>query len=149
MIPTALKELGFEYELDHIAIAVNSLEEGKKFYQAIGFGSMSTELVESQKVMTGFLKLGNAANIELLEPTSSDSPVAKFLEKRGPGIHHICLRVKGIDGLVESLIAKGIQMIDQKPKIGAHNCRVAFIHPKATGGVLIELSEPQAGAHHG
>ncbi len=62
MIPTALKELGFEYELDHIAIAVNSLEEGKKFYQAIGFGAMSTELVESQKVMTGFLKLGNAAN---------------------------------------------------------------------------------------
>jgi methylmalonyl-CoA/ethylmalonyl-CoA epimerase len=145
MIPN---NLGFEYELDHIAIAVNSLEEGKKFYETLGFGAMSTELVESQKVMTGFLKLGNGSNIELLEPTSDDSTVKKFLEKRGPGIHHICLRVKGIDALVESLKAKGIQMIDQTPKLGAHNCRVAFIHPKSTGGVLIELSEPSKD-HHG
>jgi methylmalonyl-CoA/ethylmalonyl-CoA epimerase len=145
--------LDFEYELDHIAIAVNTLSEGAKFYQTIGFGEMSTEDVPSQKVLTGFLKLGNRANIELLEPTSPDSPVKKFLDKRGPGIHHICLRVKGIDQLVTSLIAKGIQMIDEKPKLGAHNCRVAFIHPKSTGGVLIELSEKITGGteghHHG
>lgn len=147
MIPS---NLDFEYELDHIAIAVNNLEEGKRFYQLLGFGEMTTELVESQKVMTGFLKLGNRANIELLEPTSDDSTVKKFLDKRGPGIHHICLRVKGIDALVESLKAKGVQMIDQTPKLGAHNCRVAFIHPKSTGGVLIELSEPSAKDHqHG
>lgn len=137
--------IDFEYELDHIAIAVNSLDEGKKFYQAIGFGEMQVEEVASQKVLTGFLKLGNRANIELLEPTAPDSTIRKFLDKRGPGIHHICLRVKGIDSLVESLKAKGVQMIDDKPKKGAHDCRVAFIHPKSTGGVLIELSE----AHHG
>lgn len=136
--------LDFEYELDHIAIAVNSLEEGAKFYQTIGFGEMHTEEVASQKVLTGFLALGNRANIELLEPTSPDSTIRKFLDKRGPGIHHICLRVKGIDALVASLISKGIQMIDTTPKLGAHQCRVAFIHPKSTGGVLIELSEKAA-----
>ncbi|RYZ71625.1 MAG: methylmalonyl-CoA epimerase [Proteobacteria bacterium] len=152
MIPNTIASLGFEYELDHIAIAVHSLEEGKKPYELLGFGEIHTELVESQKVLTGFLKLGNGSSLELLEPTSDDSPVKKFLDKRGPGIHHICLRVKGIDALVESLKTKGIQMIDQQPKLGAHNCRVAFIHPKSTGGVLIELSEPQHGskdAHHG
>ena len=147
MIPDGL--LNCKYELDHIAIAVKSLEDGRKFYQAIGFGEMSTELVESQKVMTGFLAMGNRANIELLEPTSDDSPVAKFLEKRGPGIHHICLRVKGIDAVVADLVARGIQMIDTVPKPGAHGCRVAFIHPKSTGGVLIELSErPSNEEHH-
>lgn len=152
MIPDGL--LDCKYELDHIAVAVTSLEEGRKFYQAIGFGEMQTELVESQKVMTGFLALGNRANIELLEPTSPDSTIRKFLDKRGPGIHHICLRVKGIDQVVADLVAKGVQMIDQTPKPGAHGCRVAFIHPKSTGGVLIELSErpqtrPQEGHRHG
>lgn len=142
--------LDFEYELDHIAIAVDSLEEGKKFYQAIGFGEMHVEDVPSQKVLTGFLALGNRANIELLEPTSPDSTIRKFLDKRGPGIHHICLRVKGIDSLVADLVSRGIQMIDTQPKPGAHGCRVAFIHPKSTGGVLIELSErPKEGHHHG
>lgn len=140
----------FEYELDHIAIAVNTLEEGARFYKAIGFGEMLTEDVPSQKVLTGFFKLGNDANIELLAPTSPDSTIKKFLDKRGPGIHHICLRVKDIGPLVETLKAKGIQMIDDKPKPGAHGCQVAFIHPKSTGGVLIELSEkPLEGAHHG
>lgn len=142
--------LGLEFELDHIAIAVETLEEGAKFYQSLGFGEMETEDVPSQKVLTGFLKLGNRANIELLEPTAIDSPVRKFLDKRGPGIHHICLRVKDIDKKVAELIAKGVQMIDQTAKPGAHGCRVAFIHPKSTGGVLIELSErPQEGQNHG
>ncbi len=153
-----LDSLNIEYELDHIAIAVNTLEEGAKFYQAIGFGEMTTENVPSQKVLTGFMKLGNRANIELLEPTSPDSTIRKFLDKRGPGIHHICLRVKGIGALVEKLKTKGIQMIDDKPKPGAHGCQVAFIHPKSTGGVLIELSEcpadrsverPLGEKHHG
>ena len=150
LIPEGL--LDFKYELDHIAIAVNTLEEGRQFYQAIGFGEMSVEDVPSQKVLTGFLAMGNRANIELLEPTSPDSPVRKFLDKRGPGIHHICLRVVGIDRVVGDLLSKGIQMIDQAPKPGAHGCRVAFIHPKSTGGVLIELSERPAsseGHHHG
>jgi methylmalonyl-CoA/ethylmalonyl-CoA epimerase len=138
------------FELDHIAIAVNSLEEGAKFYQAIGFGEMKTEDVPSQKVLTGFLALGNRANIELLEPTSPESTIRKFLDKRGPGIHHICLRVKDIDALIPKLVAKGVQMIDPTAKPGAHGCRVAFIHPKSSGGVLIELSEPPSeGRHHG
>ncbi len=130
-----------EFELDHIAIAVDTLEEGFKFYKTLGFDNMETETVESEKVKTGFLKLGNRANIELLEPTSNDSTVAKFLQKRGPGIHHICLRVKDIDAMVKELKKKGVRMINEEPKMGAHNCRVAFIHPGSTGGVLIELSQ--------
>ena len=145
-----MQALDFEYELDHIAIAVDSLKEGAKFYQAIGFGEMTTEDVPSQKVLTGFFKLANGANIELLEPTSPDSTIRKFLDKRGPGVHHICLRVKGIGPLLESLKSKGIQMINDRPLLGAHGCQVAFIHPKSTGGVLIELSEPPSeGAYHG
>ncbi len=138
-----MMKMNFEFELDHVAIAVNTLGEGYKFYEQLGFDGMSTEEVPSEKVKTGFLKLGNAANLELLEPTSDDSPVRKFLDKRGPGIHHLCLRVKGIDAIVESLKAKGIRMINEKPKMGAHGARVAFIHPASTGGVLIELSEKQ------
>lgn len=139
----------FEFELDHIAIAVNTLDEGSKFYKTLGFPEMETEEVVSEKVKTGFLKLGNSANIELLEPMSEDSSVKKFLDKRGPGIHHICLRVKNIDAHVERLKSLGIRMINETPKIGAHNCRVAFIHPASTGGVLIELSERPEGDSHG
>lgn len=138
-----------EFELDHIAIAVNTLDEGSKFYKTLGFPEMETEEVASEKVKTGFLKLGNSANIELLEPMSEDSSVKKFLDKRGPGIHHICLRVKNIDAHVERLKSLGIRMINETPKIGAHNCRVAFIHPASTGGVLIELSERPEGEAHG
>ena len=90
-----LKSIGFE--LDHLGIAVKSLEDGVKFYRALGFTEMPTEEVPTEKVRVGFLNLGNAASIELLEPTSDESPIAKFLEKRGPGIHHVCLRVSGID----------------------------------------------------
>ncbi len=138
-----MKALDFEFELDHVAIAVNTLADGFKFYETLGFTDMETEDVPSEKVKTGFLNLGNRATLELLEPTSDDSPVKKFLDKRGPGIHHICLRVKGIDAIVETLKAKGVRMINETPKIGAHQCRVAFIHPASTGGVLIELSEKQ------
>ena len=130
-----------EFELDHIAIAVETLDKGFEFYKTLGFEDMERETVQSEKVTTGFLKLGNRATIELLEPTEADSPVGKFLEKRGPGIHHICLRVKDIDSMVKELKAKGVRMINEEPKMGAHNCRVAFIHPASTGGVLIELSQ--------
>ena len=133
----------FPFELDHIGIAVESLEKGFDFYKALGFAEMDTEEVPSERVKVGFLRLGNRANLELLEATSEDSPIRKFLDKRGPGIHHICLRVKGIDTLVELLKSKGVRMINEKPKMGAHNCKVAFIHPASTGGVLIELSEKQ------
>ena len=130
-----------EFELDHIAIAVETLDKGFEFYKTLGFTDMERETVQSEKVTTGFLKLGNRATIELLEPTEANSPVGKFLEKRGPGIHHICLRVKDIDSMVKELKAKGVRMINEEPKMGAHNCRVAFIHPASTGGVLIELSQ--------
>lgn len=140
--------LGFEYELDHIGIAVENLDKGFEFYQALGFTELEVEEVASQKVKVGFVPLANHANIELLEPTSIDSPVHKFLQKRGPGIHHICLRVKGIDEILVQLKAKGVRLIDEVAKPGAHNCRVAFIHPAAAGGVLIELSQKAEG-HHG
>jgi methylmalonyl-CoA/ethylmalonyl-CoA epimerase len=128
-------------ELDHIGIAVENLESAKKFYECLGWTSMPTEEVDSEKVKVGFLKLDNNANIELLESTSPDGPISKFIDKKGPGIHHICLRVKNIKEVLNDLKKKNIQLINSEPKLGAHNCWVAFIHPKSTGGVLIELSE--------
>ena len=139
--------MDFEFELDHIGIAVESLDSGFGFYRALGFKDMEREEVASEKVRVGFLKLGNRANLELLEATTEDSTIRKFLEKRGPGIHHICLRVKGIDKILVDLKAKGVRLINEQAKMGAHNCRVAFVHPASTGGVLIELSEKQGAAH--
>ncbi len=133
----------FKFELDHIGIAVENLEQGVKFYQALGFAAMQIEDVPSEKVRTGFLKLENQASLELLEPTSDDSVIKKFLEKRGPGIHHICLRVTDIEAVVFNLKAKGMRLINETPKLGAHNCKVVFVHPASTGGILLELSEPQ------
>jgi methylmalonyl-CoA epimerase len=131
----------FQFELDHIGIAVESLDGGGNFYEALGLAEGSREVVASEKVRTSFFGLGNNVNIELLEGMDEASPIRKFLDKRGPGIHHICLRVKHLDELVAQLKSKNVQLINQEPKDGAHNCRVIFIHPKATGGVLIELSE--------
>jgi methylmalonyl-CoA/ethylmalonyl-CoA epimerase len=135
-----------KFELDHIGIAVETLEQGFKFYQALGFKEMEVEEVPSQKVKTGFLRFANQATLELLEPTSSDSTLRKFLDKHGPGVHHFCLRVQGLDRILIELKAKGVRLIDEQAKIGAHGCRVAFIHPASTGGVLIELSE-KTGEH--
>lgn len=132
-----------DFELDHIGIAVENLEQGSEFYRALGFQTMDEEVVESEKVKVGFLRLGNRASLELLEPTTEDSVIRKFLEKRGPGIHHICLRVKGLDKLVARLKNAKVRLLNDEPKLGAHNCRVVFIHPASTGGVLIELSEKQ------
>lgn len=135
-----------QFELDHIGVAVESLEKGRGFYEALGLGEMTVEDVPSEKVKVGFFELANDARIELLEPTSSESPIAKFLDKRGPGIHHICLKVPDIRAAIKNLKAKGMQLINEEPRPGAHNCLVAFVHPKSTGGILLELSQP-AGAH--
>ena len=135
-----------KFELDHIGVAVESLDQGKKFYEALGLGEMHVERVDSEKVTVGMFELGNDSRIELLEPTQPDSAVGKFLEKRGPGIHHICLRVTDIRSVVQALKAQGVQMINEEPKPGAHGCQVAFVHPKSTGGILLELSQPPAGA---
>jgi methylmalonyl-CoA/ethylmalonyl-CoA epimerase len=138
-----LNEVGFK--LDHLGVAVRSLEEGFKFYEALGFTSMPIEEVPTEKVRVGFLHLDNGASIELLEATSDESPIKKFIEKRGPGIHHVCLRVKGIDQVASRLVQAGIKLINEKPRPGAHGCRVVFVHPASTGGVLLELSEPATG----
>lgn len=132
-----------EFKLDHIGIAVAKLEEGALFYKALGFGPMQVEVVAGEKVKVGIFETANKARVELLEPTAPDSPVAKFLDKRGPGIHHVCFRVKDLQGTLDRLKAAGVQLIHEKPTQGAHNCLIAFVHPKSTGGVLVELSQYQ------
>ena len=126
-------------KLDHIGIAVKSLDAAK-VYEALGLSIEHVETVETQKVKTAFLSVGDS-HLELLEPTGPDSTVAKFIEKRGEGIHHICLRVDKIEDHLETLKAQGYRLINEAPVPGAHNCRVAFLHPSAGNGVLIELSE--------
>jgi len=130
--------------LDHIAIAVVNLEESLKFYQEqFGLTCLDIEVVEEQGVRVAKLDCGNT-HIELLEPLSPDSPVGKFLSQRGPGLHHICVGVSDICRELSNLKEKGARLIDQEPKIGAGGAQIAFVHPKSTGGVLIELSEPKA-----
>ena len=125
--------------LDHIGIAVRSIEEAK-IYRALGLEIAHVETVETQGVKTAFLSVGDS-NLELLEPLSPDSGVARFIEKRGEGIHHICLRVTNIEEHLARLKAEGFRLIHEAPVPGAHGCRVAFLHPAAGNGVLIELSE--------
>jgi methylmalonyl-CoA/ethylmalonyl-CoA epimerase len=129
--------------LDHIGIAVRSLEAAR-IYELLGLEIGHVETVETQKVKTAFLSVGDS-NLELLEPTSPDSPIAKFIEKRGEGIHHICLRVDDIESHLERLKAAGYRLVNETPVPGAHGCRVAFLHPSAGNGVLIELSEKGEG----
>jgi methylmalonyl-CoA/ethylmalonyl-CoA epimerase len=126
-------------KLDHIGIAVKSLEAAR-IYESLGLKIDHVETVETQKVKTAFLSVGDA-NIELLEPTGEDSPIAKFIEKRGEGIHHICFRVDDIESHLARLKAEGYRLVNEEPVPGAHGCRVAFLHPSAGNGVLIELSE--------
>lgn len=127
--------------LDHIGIAVKSLD-ATKIYEALGLTINHVETVETQKVKTAFLSVGDS-NLELLEPTGPDSTIARFIEKRGEGIHHICLRVDDLEAHLEKLKAEGYRLINEHPVPGAHGCRVAFLHPSAGNGVLIELSEKQ------
>jgi methylmalonyl-CoA epimerase len=127
--------------IDHIAIAVHDIDEAANFYRDILKLDLSgVEVVNEQKTKVGFFKIGES-NIELVQPTSDDSPLVKFLETRGPGIHHICLEVDDIQGEVEELKKRGARMINGKPRPGAHKTQVAFIHPKSSGGVLIELNQ--------
>lgn len=125
--------------LDHIGIAVRSLD-GANIFRDLGLAVDHLETVESQGVKTAFLSVGDA-NLELLEPTGPASPIAKFIEKRGEGIHHICLRVTDLERHLDELKSKGYRLINEAPVPGAHGCRVAFLHPSAGNGVLIELSE--------
>ena len=125
--------------VDHIAIAVNSLEESLEFYQkALGLHLEGIEVVEAQKVRVALLKVGES-RIELLEPTSEDSPISGFLAKRGPGLHHIALATTQLQSRLDKLDSDGVRLIDRKAKIGAEGKQIAFVHPKASGGVLMEL----------
>jgi len=127
--------------VDHIGIAVADLEEALKLYtETFGLELQGTEVVEEQKVKVAFLPIGDT-EIELLESTDPEGPIAKFIEKRGQGIQHIALRVDDIDAALDEMRAEGIRLIDEKPRYGAGGARIAFLHPKATGGVLIELCE--------
>lgn len=134
---------GILQNLYHVAIAVNNLSEVEDVYTtALGLKVEHREVVEEQKVNTSMLvpKDGGTA-VELLEPISEDSPISKFLEKRGEGIHHICYKVDDIESVLAKLKEKGVRLIDETPREGAYNSKVAFIHPKAMNGVLIELAE--------
>ena len=128
-------------KIDHIGIAVKNLDETLKFYEEVlGIKCIGTEVVEEQKVKTAFLPIGDT-EVELLEATDEDSPIAKFIEKRGEGIQHIAYRVDDIEKALEEVKAKGIRLIDEKPRKGAGGAKIAFLHPKSTYGVLIELCE--------
>ena len=126
-------------KIDHIGIAVKSLASSK-IYEALGLTIDSVEDVKTQGVKTAFLRVGES-NLELLEPLSPESPVAKFIDKRGEGIHHICFRVTNLEEHLDRLKKQGYRLINESPVPGAHRCRVAFLHPSAGNGVLIELSE--------
>ena len=132
-------------KISHIGIAVVSIEEATPFYRdVLGMAFEGTEVVAEQKVKVAFFAVGES-RIELLEPTAADSPVAKFLEKNGSGVHHVAYEVADLEARLAALKAEGVRLIDEAPRTGAHNTRIAFMHPKASGGVLTELCEP--GAH--
>lgn len=127
--------------LDHIGIAVSNVEEALAFYRdALGLEIEAPEGVASQRVRAHFIPVGEAA-LELLEATAADSPIAKFVEKRGPGLHHITLRVDDIHATLAQLKARGVRLIDDEARPGAHGSLVAFIHPSAAHGVLVELKQ--------
>jgi methylmalonyl-CoA epimerase len=127
--------------LDHIGIAVASIEDALKFYRdALGLEIEVPEDVVSQRVRAHFIPAGEAA-LELLEATAGDSPIARFVAKKGPGLHHITLRVDDISAALEQLKAHGVRLIDETPRPGAHGSLVAFIHPAAAHGVLVELTQ--------
>lgn len=126
-------------KINHLGIATNGIEEALSFWSdALGLENVHTEVVEDQKVRVAMLPLGES-RIELLEPTSNDSPISKFLEKRGGGIHHIAVEVRDIKASLARLKDKGMRLIDEEPRIGAEGCLVAFIHPSSANGVLVEL----------
>ena len=136
-----VEQLKEKFALDHIGLAVNSLEEGFEFYKSLGISPMTIEDVPSEKVRVGMLEMWNDCRIELLESTDQEGPISKFLQKKGPGIHHICFRVKNLRDLALQLKNKKIRLINEEPRPGAHGTEVVFIHPKSANGVLVELSE--------
>lgn len=126
-------------KIDHLGIAVPSLGEAVKAYQALGFEVEDTQVVATEKVRAAFLPVGES-RLELLEPTDPSSVIARFLEKRA-GLHHVCVVVEDIEKALAELKARGVALIDEIPRLGAGGSRVAFVHPRAAAGVLLELKE--------
>jgi methylmalonyl-CoA/ethylmalonyl-CoA epimerase len=128
--------------LDHVAIAVSNLDRAQKVYEDLGLSFQGPrEVVESQKVTTAFAHIDEHAHIELICPLNGEGPVQKFIEKNGEGIHHLCFKVPDIDKKCEEMKSLGYKLIYDRPFMGANNCMVNFVHPKSTGGVLIEISQ--------
>jgi methylmalonyl-CoA epimerase len=127
-------------QIDHLGIAVKSLAEAKEFYERLGLTVMPEEVVESEKVRVAMVPVGES-RIELLEPTVPESTIAKFLEKRGQGLHHVALHVTDLSGTVARLQAAGTKLINDEIKVGAGGHRYVFVHPSSAGGVLLELVE--------
>ncbi len=128
-------------KIEHIGIAVNNLEEAeKRFAQLLNTVSYKREVVESEGVITSFFKIGES-KIELLAATKPDSPIQKFIDKKGEGIHHIAFEVFDIEQKLRELKTQGFRLINEKPKDGADNKKIAFIHPKSTGGILVEICQ--------
>lgn len=126
-------------KINHLGIATKGIDEALKFWgDALGLENVHTEIVEEQKVRVAMLPIGES-RVELLEPTSDDSPISKFVEKRGGGIHHIAVEVDDIEASIAKLKSQGMRLIDESPRVGAEGCLVAFVHPSASNGVLLEL----------
>ncbi len=130
-------------KIDHLGIATKNIDEALRFWQdALGLENVHTETVEDQKVRVAMLPIGDT-RIELLEATADDSPIAKFVEKRGGGIHHIAVEVENIEESLTKLKRNGARLIDESPRMGAEDCLIAFVHPSSTNGVLLELIQKQ------
>jgi methylmalonyl-CoA/ethylmalonyl-CoA epimerase len=134
--------------LDHIGIAVRSLEERLPLYRSLGLSVSAREEVPAQKVRVAFLPLAGG-RLELLEPTAPDSPIAGFLARRGEGLHHICITVADIRAAMAELKRQGAVLLSDEPQPGADGCLICFVHPKSAGGVLLELSQPTGRGSHG
>ena len=131
--------------LDHIGIACDDLDQSSNFWKLIGLLQGDDELVEDQGVTTRFFSTSSndpsTPKIELLQPTGPDTPIGNFLSKRGPGVQQVCFRVEDLEAMIALLLENDIQMIDNEPRKGAHGALIAFVHPKSTGGVLVELAQ--------
>ena len=131
-------------KIDHIGIATRGIDEAANFWRrALGLSSIETEEVADQRVRVAMIPVGGS-RVELLEGTGPDSPISKFIEKRGPGIHHLAVNVDNIHSALAQLKENGVRLIDTEPRIGAGGCLVAFVHPSSTGGVLLELVQNRA-----
>ncbi len=128
-------------QIDHLGIAVHSIDDAAVFYRdVLGLESSATEEIPDRKVRVVFFQVGEA-RVELLEPTADDSPIARFLAKSGPGLHHVAYRVEDLSATLAALKSAGVQLLDESPRAGAHGMKIAFAHPKSTGGALMEFCQ--------